>query len=111
MPTGVDRPRYEAFMALSDENSHGVIAIIGDLSGTKARPFVDVEHAAAAARLADALNSRLLAAPTTKLVSAPPWTAFPVSAATSWLADNAAVIAGDDHPVAAVMSPASTGNA
>jgi hypothetical protein len=36
---------------------------------------------------------------------------MPTTAAANWLIDNAAVMAGVDHPVAAVMSPASTGKA
>lgn len=63
MPAEADLPRYEAFVVQPDRSTHWVVAIISDTARTKARRFARLADATRAARLADALNSRLLDRP------------------------------------------------
>lgn len=60
MPPDADLPRYEAFLVQPDRNAQWVVAIISEAARTKTRRFARLDDATQAARLADALNSRLL---------------------------------------------------
>lgn len=60
MPADPDQPRYEAFLVLPDAAAHWVVAIAGDQDRTQARRFARLDDHTGAARLADALNARIL---------------------------------------------------
>lgn len=63
MSAAADPTSYEAFLVLPDDAAHWVVAIASDSTRAHAHRFACLDDAPSAARLADALNSRILCRP------------------------------------------------